>query len=227
MYKIFDEIIVNSADNLQKDSKMNKIKVKINKKEVSVYNNGKGLPIQIHKKENMQIVELVFGHLLTSSNFDDDEKKITGGRNGLGAKLTNIFSKKFRVETVDSSAKKRLVIEWQNNMDTKSNTEITNCHEEDHTLVTFVPDFKRFKISEFTDDMIKVMQKRVYDLAGILGSKVSVYYNDVKIKANSFEKYVDFYLGVEDIDNKQNLRVRMDKSKRWEVIVALSDMQFK
>ena len=44
----------------------------------------------------MQVLELVFGHLLTSSNYDDQQKKITGGRNGLGAKLTNIFSKKYK-----------------------------------------------------------------------------------------------------------------------------------
>ena len=46
--------------------------------------------------------ELVFGHLLTSSNYDDKEKKVTGGRNGYGAKLTNIFSKKFIVKCGDS-----------------------------------------------------------------------------------------------------------------------------
>ncbi len=50
----------------------------------------------------MYVPEMVFGHLLTSSNYDDLEKKVTGGRNGYGAKLTNIYSKKFIVETADS-----------------------------------------------------------------------------------------------------------------------------
>ena len=50
----------------------------------------------------MYIPEMVFGHLLTSSNYDDLEKKVTGGRNGYGAKLTNIYSKKFIIETADS-----------------------------------------------------------------------------------------------------------------------------
>jgi DNA topoisomerase-2 len=49
---------------------------------------------------------LIFGHLLTSSNYDDTVKKVTGGRNGFGAKLTNIFSKKFEIECADSSHKK-------------------------------------------------------------------------------------------------------------------------
>ena len=51
----------------------------------------------------MYVPEMIFGHLLTSSNYNDDEKKVTGGRNGYGAKLTNIFSKKFTVETASKS----------------------------------------------------------------------------------------------------------------------------
>jgi DNA topoisomerase-2 len=42
---------------------------------------------------------MIFGQLLTGSNYDDDAKKVTGGRNGYGAKLTNIFSRRFTVET--------------------------------------------------------------------------------------------------------------------------------
>lgn len=43
----------------------------------------------------------ITGNLLTSSNYDDGQKKVTGGRNGYGAKLCNIFSTKFVVETCD------------------------------------------------------------------------------------------------------------------------------
>ena len=50
------------------------------------------------------MAELIFGHLLTSSNYNDSNNKITGGRNGYGAKLTNIFSEKFTIETSDSEA---------------------------------------------------------------------------------------------------------------------------
>lgn len=59
---------------------------------------------------------MVFGHVLTSSNYDDKVKKVTGGRNGYGAKLTNIFSKKFFVETADSSHKKIYKQEFKNNL---------------------------------------------------------------------------------------------------------------
>lgn len=45
---------------------------------ISVWNNGKGIPVVEHKDEKMYVPALIFGHLLTSSNYDDDEKKVTG-----------------------------------------------------------------------------------------------------------------------------------------------------
>lgn len=103
LYKIFDEILVNAADNKQRDHKMDRVEVVINQEEnlISVYNTGDGIPVEIHKEEGVFVPELIFGHLLTSSNYNDNEKKTTGGRNGYGAKLTNIFSTEFIIETAD------------------------------------------------------------------------------------------------------------------------------
>lgn len=86
---------------------MIKVTIDSNRNRITVWNNGKGIPIQMHAKEKVYVPELVFGHLLTSSNYDDSVKKVTGGRNGFGAKLTNIFSKKFTITTADSSNKKK------------------------------------------------------------------------------------------------------------------------
>lgn len=111
LYKIFDEILVNAADNKQRDRKMSYIKINISDDTISIKNNGKGIPIEKHKKEKVYVPELIFGHLLTSSNYDDKEKKVTGGRNGYGAKLCNIFSTKFIVETVSNSQKYTQIFE--------------------------------------------------------------------------------------------------------------------
>ena len=109
LYKIFDEIIVNAADNKVRDPSMNTMKINIDREanRISIYNNGRGIPIEVHKTEGVYVPELIFGHLLTSTNYDDDEKKMTGGRNGYGAKLCNIFSTKFTVETADSISGKK------------------------------------------------------------------------------------------------------------------------
>lgn len=66
---------------------------------ISIWNNGKGIPIEMHAEQKVYVPTLIFGQLLTSSNYDDTQKKITGGRNGFGAKLCNIYSKKFSIET--------------------------------------------------------------------------------------------------------------------------------
>ena len=66
---------------------------------ISVWNNGKGIPIEMHQEQKVYVPTLIFGQLLTSSNYDDSQKKVTGGRNGFGAKLCNIYSKKFSIET--------------------------------------------------------------------------------------------------------------------------------
>ncbi|XP_019730215.1 DNA topoisomerase 2-beta-like [Hippocampus comes] len=71
---------VNAADNKQRDKNMSAIKINIDPESntISIWNNGKGIPVVEHKDEKMYVPALIFGHLLTSSNYDDDEKKVTG-----------------------------------------------------------------------------------------------------------------------------------------------------
>ena len=71
LFKIFDEIMVNAADNKQRAPHMDTIKVDINPETntISVYNNGTGIPVVHHKEEDMYVPTMIFGHLLTSSNF--------------------------------------------------------------------------------------------------------------------------------------------------------------
>lgn len=120
LYKIFDEILVNAADNYQRDKSMNLIKVDIDPRQnlISVWNNGKGVPIEVHKELGIYVPEMIFGHLLTSSNYNDSEEKVTGGRNGFGAKLANIFSTEFVIETGTKSGKQYSQT-FRNNMSMK------------------------------------------------------------------------------------------------------------
>lgn len=169
LYKIFDEILVNAADNKQNDATMNIFKVEIDREKgcISVYNNGRGIPVEIHGKEKLWIPELIFGHLLTSSNYDDDQKKTTGGRNGYGAKLANIYSTKFTVETADKRNVDGQGIykqTWTDNMSKCGKPTIKdNKKGEEYTKVTFYPDFQRFNMEGLDDDTEALLMKRVYD----------------------------------------------------------------
>merc|ERR1719230_2162417 len=126
-----------------RDTSMSTIKVEIDTKQgrIKVWNNGKGLPIQIHREHKCYVPELVFGHLLTSDNYDDNEKKVTGGRNGYGAKLTNVFSKKFIIETADKTVGKKFEQVFEDNMSKKGNPKVEKFSGADFTKVTFWPDF--------------------------------------------------------------------------------------
>ena len=169
LYKIFDEILVNAADNKIRDPKMDILKVTIDraKNEVSVFNNGKGIPIEKHTKEKIYIPELIFGHLLTSSNYDDEEKKVTGGRNGYGAKLCNIFSTEFALETADKTTMQKYKQTWTDNMSKKGQAKVTsNGKGEEFTKITFKPDLAKFGMTEMDEDLESIVKRRVYDMAG-------------------------------------------------------------
>uniref|UniRef100_A0A3B5KXY4 DNA topoisomerase (ATP-hydrolyzing) n=1 Tax=Xiphophorus couchianus TaxID=32473 RepID=A0A3B5KXY4_9TELE len=149
LYKIFDEILVNAADNKQRDKSMSCIRVNIDVENntISVWNNGKGIPVVEHKVEKVYVPALIFGQLLTSSNYDDDEKKVTGGRNGYGAKLCNIFSTKFTVETACKESKKVFKQTWYDNMGRAGDTSIKPFEGEEYTCITFRPDLAKFKMT--------------------------------------------------------------------------------
>ena len=119
-----------TPDNKQRDPKMDTIKIDIKPEEnlISIMNNGKGIPVVEHKDEKMFVPTMIFGHLLTSSNFNDEQEKVTGGRNGFGAKLCNVFSTKFTVETADKKVKKSFKQTWASNMSKVRETKIVDNH---------------------------------------------------------------------------------------------------
>ena len=100
----------------------------------------------MHKDEKMYVPTMIFGHLLTSSNFDDDDKKVTGGRNGFGAKLCNVFSTKFKVETASKEYKKQFSQTWSNNMSKPSESKIKPVDGKDFTSITYHPDLSKFNM---------------------------------------------------------------------------------
>ncbi|SCZ87504.1 BZ3500_MvSof-1268-A1-R1_Chr2-2g04970 [Microbotryum saponariae] len=262
LYKIFDEILVNAADNKAKNAEMSYIKVTINRedKKIVVENDGPGIPIEEHKTEKVWIPEMIFGTLLTSSNYDDEEEKVTGGRNGYGAKLANIYSTEFVVETATSNDMKTYKQTFKNNMGTKGKPIVKDITKaQDYTRVsmigcriTFYPDLARFGMTEFDDDTVALLTKRVYDMAGIIKG-VNVYLNGKKLSLKNFKQYVEMYtaaieaaskpstkksgenedmvenldlVGVDPLAAGKKNSVIYGQFGQWEIAFALSDGQF-
>ena len=229
LFKIFDEILVNAADNYQNDKSMKYIKVEIDRKNnrIKVKNGGKGIPIEIHKKYKMYVPQLIFGNLLTSSNYNDDVKKVTGGRNGYGAKLTNIYSKTFIVETADESTGKKYYQKFYDNMLKFNEPIIEDYSKEDFTCITFEPDLPRFGMTELDDDIVALFEKRVFDMAGITPKTVSVYLNGKKLKVKNFEDYIRMYLEASKEEDEMDPPIVYESPhERWEVGMSLSESQF-
>jgi DNA topoisomerase II len=202
---------------------------------ISVFNNGRGIPIEMHTQEKMYIPELIFGHLHTSSNYDDDEKKLTGGRNGYGAKLANIYSHEFTVDTADKTTGQKYKQTWTENMSKVGKAKITkNSKGEEYTRVTFRPELKRFNMDSIDEDTVALLRKRVYDLAGTV-KNVKVYLDNERLKIKNFKQYVEMYLdsaaaeATENAGGAAQLKptfIFEQISERWEVAVAVADGTF-
>ncbi|GAB0086230.1 DNA topoisomerase 2 [Sergentomyia squamirostris] len=229
LYKIFDEILVNAADNKQRDKNMTRIKIDINQETntISIFNNGKGIPVVMHKEEKMYVPTMIFGHLLTSSNYNDEEEKVTGGRNGYGAKLCNIFSTKFTVETACRQYKNSFKQTWTDNMSATSEAKVKSFNAEDYTKVTFSPDLSKFKMEKLDDDIVSLMYRRAYDIAASTRG-VAVFLNDEKIPVKNFKDYVDLYLkeNVDETTGSPPKVVYENVNDRWEVALTMSDKGF-
>lgn len=217
LLKIFDEIIVNAADNFQRDDSMTSIDISITSSPthrllISVKNDGKSIPVVLHAREGIYLPQLIFGNLLTGSNFNDTQQLYTGGRHGYGAKLTNIFSTFFSVESLDMVERKVYRQRWERNM--------FLCHEPtieaveggkkgkgSSTKITFAPDLEKFGYGETEKgsggvggsggnlnlgDVILIMKRRALDIAACLcrgASPLVVTLNGEPVPIRSFEDY--------------------------------------
>lgn len=220
LFKIFDEILVNAADNKRRDNSMKVIKVNITDDSITVENDGAGIPIVMHETHNIWVPQMVLGELLSGDNYDDSSARVVGGRNGYGAKLANVFSTTFCVETVDSKAKKKYAQTWRNNMSVCSKPAITSAKRKDYTRITFAPDFPKFGLQGMTSDIKALFEKRVYDIAGTTPKDVRVYLNGLKLPISNFKQYCAMYF--ED-DAKQPVYEQIND--RWEVCVAMAPDQ--
>lgn len=233
---LFNEILVNARDQKIRIDSINKegkkqnctpvtnIKVNFNTEtgEITIYNDGDGFEVFKHDtykdKSGKKIwtPELVLANLLTSSNYDKTNKEsgVVGGKNGYGAKLVNIFSDKLCVETVDAYRHKLYRQEYRNNMTIIDKPSVKITKKKPYTIISWILDFKRFGITNYSKDMIALMIKRVYDIAGCTDGDFKVFINDKNIKINNFQQYVNLYKPV----TPNYLKI----DAKWECIVSLS-----
>lgn len=233
LYKCFDEGIVNCRDHwvrLQQKQKageeniipMTLIDIDIDVKTgiITMINNGNGIDVAKHPEHKIYIPEMIFGHLMTSTNYKKSAKKITGGKNGFGFKLVLIYSTWGRIETVDHVRGKKYVQEFKDNLSTICTPKITKASKaKPYTKVQFKLDFARFGIDGINDDIFSILKKRTFDIAAVTDRSVKVKFNGDPVPVRTFEDYLDLYIG----SKSENKRV-FEKNGRFEYGVCLSPL---
>lgn len=231
LYKLFDEGIVNCRDHVIRQAQAVKDKIEnalpVSNIEITIdadgtihmYNDGNGIDVAEHPEYKIWIPEMIFGHLRTSTNYDEKKKeKIVGGKNGFGFKLVLIWSTWGKVETIDHVRGLKYVQEFKNNLNEIGKPSITKCKTKPYTRVSFKPDYQRLGIKELTEDMLALFKKRVYDVSAITDKTIKVKFNGQVVPCKNFEQYIDLYVGSK-VDTK---RVHELANDRWEYAVCLA-----
>ena len=222
LYKLFDEAIVNCRDhsirmkNSINNIQLTNIEVTVEDNMFSFKNDGNGIDVVKHPEYDIWIPEMIFAHLRTGTNYDKEEKRIVGGKNGFGAKLIFIWSTYGRLETVDHTRKLKFVQEYKNNLDEKSKPSITKYTGKPYTKISFIPDYKRLGISGLSPSMIKQFEKRTYDIAAVTDKSVKVKWNNSLIPVKTLSQYIDLY--IEDGTKK----IYEEGGERWSYGVIIS-----
>lgn len=238
LYKLFDEGMVNMRDHVVRQAQaiadgkpdalpVTTLEVDIDPTDGTIHmtNDGNGIDVAEHPEHKLWIPEMIFGHLRTSTNYDENKKeKIVGGKNGFGFKLVLIWSVWGRVETVDHIRGLKYVQEFRNNLSEIGKPSITKTKVKPYTRVSFRPDYARFGLpsNNLTPDMLALFMKRTYDIAAVTDKTVKVKYNGSLVPVRHFQQYVDLYIGAKGGEGGGVKRIYENPDPRWEYVVCLT-----
>lgn len=217
--KIFDEILSNSVDEHRKTKSLNEIRVTFNldSGEISTWDNG-GIPVKKHPVHNEYIPEMIFSNLKAGSSFDDSKDRDTAGTNGVGATLTNIFSKRFVIKTCDGTNKYEQT--FTNNMSKRSKAKISKSTR-GFTEISYITDLDRFQMKVIDWNSYKILYKRCLDAAAC-NPRLKIKITTIKdkkttrneIKFRKFEDYIKLYVGENEYfyEDSKDWRIGFAKS---------------
>ncbi len=212
--KIFSEILDNAIDESKRaPDVLTSIRIEIDKTtgEISVQDNGRGIPVEIHPQTQTYVAETIFSNLRAGSNFNDEEDQSLIGTNGVGSTITNILSSSFKIDSCDG--KKRFKQEFFEGMRRKSEAKISTF-DKHGTKISFTPDYEFFKLPNgIDDDHILKITKKVIDASGC-NPHIKFYLNGERIQIKNFSDYCKLYSDDVIVDDDQ---------KNWTVGLTHSD----
>jgi DNA topoisomerase II len=218
-YKLVDELLVNAHDHvvrLRTKKSANPVKhisVSYIDGILEVENDGESIDVAKHPEHDMYIPQLIFGELLTSTNYDKGEKKLVGGKNGYGVKLVNIFAKQLQISIVDPVRALRYDQTFHDNMTRADAPKVKASKGKATVTLRWFPDYARFGYADrLPEGMVRLIERRVYDLAMTVGKDVKVSWNGQLLKCRSLVDYAKSF-GCETL-------VHESPNDRWDIVVA-------
>lgn len=203
---IAKEALDNSSDNIERSKRAGMdpgtIQIELTPQTFTVRNFGKHIALEIHRTEKVPVPEVIFGTLLTSDNYNDEEERFKVGRNGYGVKLLNIFSQQFRAIITDPVQKLKYTQVWEKNMRVKHNPVIETYTGPGYTEVTAFVDFQYFykdpkMPSTFISGMDSYFLHRAMGLS--FANKIITSFNGVNIDYRDGKIFMDAHLKNSDI----------------------------
>jgi DNA topoisomerase-2 len=218
-YKLVDELLVNAHDHVvrlrtkKSETPVKHIRVAYTDGVLEIENDGEPIDVAKHPEHNMYIPQLIFGELLTSTNYDKNEKKLVGGKNGYGVKLVNIFAKQLHVHAIDATRGLSYDQTFHDNMTRADPPKVKASKSKSCLCLRWLPDYARFGYSDrIPEGMVRLLERRVYDLAMTVGKDVRVTWNGELVKCRSLLDYAKSF-GCEAV-------VHESPNDRWEIVFA-------
>lgn len=207
------EILYNAADNAKRsyEAKIDPgfIDITMDEYTITITNSGLVIPIGIMPgSTNTYVPESIFGELLTSSNYDQGKDKSVSGRNGYGAKITNVFSKYFSIMIYnpDPLYKKQYFQSWSDNMGIRNEPIIQDYYETvSQVQVQFTLDFPRFGYDKYPQEVFFLYMTLAANIS--FTCKIPIIFNGVKL---NFSDICEFAKTMYDIDNNDDMIIHYE-----------------
>jgi len=192
--RLFLELISNLGDNAEKSRRYRcnpgKGIITMDNKVIKIKNGGVVIPVE-KNSEGLWIPYVIFGKLLSSSNYDKTIVRLGAGTNGYGSKLVNIFSLYFKIIICDSIRKLKYTQVWRNGMRVVEDPIIEAYNGENSVEIEYHMDFERFGMKEYTPEYFRLYMAYAVDFSWTC--KLPIVFNGITLNYQHLKDYAKLY----------------------------------